>query len=198
MRVYRWVWAVVTTVVVVSSVSYDVPTGGWVRLAVLGPAMAVFGALLGLVFAEDRHDRWAWARRGAVWLGVGATTSDALVAAWGGVGLLVGALLVGSSPAFVRTVRSRLLAHSLRSCSGPVELLATRDLIRWWDWTTDEVVHRRTSVPRRMVLVEERRRLLDELQRRDQERFQEWIAVAVPERPGDRLWGGERAWRRGW
>jgi len=198
MRVYRWVWAVATSLVVVSCVSYDLAVGGWVRLAVLGPVMAVFGALLGLVFAEDRGDRWGWARRGAAWLGVGATTADALVATWGGTGVLVGAVLLLTSPSFLRTVRARLMARSLRRCSGPAEMLTTRELLRRWDWTTREVLHRGTSVPRRLSLVEERRKLLDELQRRDQDGFVEWIAVAVPDRPRDRPWGGDQPWRRGW
>lgn len=166
MRTHRFAWATVAGAVAASCAAYDLVTGGWLRLALLGSTMALFGGLLGFVLGDERPDRWAWARRGAVWSGVGAMAADALVVTGGAVGALVGLALVLTSPVVVRSARSRLLAWSTRRTAGPPEILATRDLLRRWDWTTGEVLRAGIPIGRRLALVEERRALLDELERR--------------------------------
>jgi hypothetical protein len=166
---------------------YDVATGGLLRLAVLGPGLAVFGALLAFGFVEERPDRRLWVRRAFVWSGLTAVTADALVAMWGDVGLLVGVGMAVTSPQLCTFARAQLLQRlGSRRASGPPESLSTRDLLRRWEWTTAEVLSAGTSVSRRLVLVEERRRLLDELQDRDPAHFDEWLVSAVPDRPRPR------------
>jgi hypothetical protein len=198
-RIYRFAWLLSAIVVTGSAAAYDVVEGGWLRLLVLGPVMAMFGGLLGWVFTDDRPDRWTWVRRGAVWGGLGAMAADALVAAWGGIGFLVGALLLLTSPALTQWVRGRLLARSLGRSGGPPEALTRRDLVRRWQWTTAEVLREGVTVERRMALVEERRRLLDELEHRDPAGFADWVTTAVPDRGRERpRGGGERPWKRGW
>lgn len=186
MEVYRFVWFVPAAILSVSALVYDVATGGLLRLAVFGPGLAVFGALMTYAFVEDRADRGLWTRRAFVWSGVAAVAADAFVALLGGIGLLVGVALVGTSPVVLSLARHLLLQRSRRT-SGPPESLSTRDLLRRWEWTTAEVLRTSTPVPRRLVLVEERRGLLDELQVRDPSRFDAWLVTAVPDRPRDRL-----------
>ena len=199
MNVYRFTWGVVTALVLVSCGAYDLASGGSVRLAVLGPVMAAFGALLAFVFAEERPDRWVWVWRAGLWLGLGAVMADALVATLGGLGVVVGTLLLLTSPALVRTARTQFLAWSTRRSAGPPEALATRDLMRRWDWTTSELMRGSTSVARRLALAEERRGLLDEIQRRDPGHFDAWVAAALPNGSRDRSQrGGDHPWRRGW
>ena len=199
MRTYRVVWAVSVTLVLAWCVVLDLASGGLVRLAMLCPLTAFFGGFLGFAVAEERPDKWTWTRRGVVWASLAALAVDALVATWGGLGVLVGTALLLTSPALLRGARNQLLVRSARRTTGPPETLATRDLLRRWDWTTGEVLRSSTSVARRLVLVEERRGLLDELQRRDPTHFDAWVATAVPVRATARTRrGGDRPWRHGW
>lgn len=186
MVIYRFVWGVAAVVVVAAATAYDVATGGLLRLLVMVPVVAAFGALLGFSIAEERPDRWAWTRRAAVGSALAAGVADALTATAGGLGLLVGAVLVLASPPALALGWRWVFAWSSRRSSGPPEVMVRRDLLRRWEWTTAEVRRPSTPVARRLVLVEERRRLLDELQRRDPAYFDEWLVTAVPEGPLDR------------
>jgi hypothetical protein len=85
-RFYRFAWIVSAAVVTASAGVYDVVSGGWLRLALLGPLAALFGGLLGFALTEESSDRWKWTRRGVMWTGLGAVATDALVATWGGLG----------------------------------------------------------------------------------------------------------------
>jgi hypothetical protein len=185
-EIYRFVWGVVAVVATATALVYDVATGGLLRLALMGPVVAVFGALLGFSIAEERPDRWTWTRRAAVWAALAAVAADGLVATSGALGLLVGAVLVLLSPPAIGLGWRWVFAWSSRRSGGPPEVMVRRDLLRRWEWTTAEVRRSTTTVARRLVLVEERRQLLDELQRRDPAYFAEWVATAVPEGPLDR------------
>lgn len=182
MEVYRFVWFVVTAIVSASALVYDLASGGLLRLAGFGPGMALFGGMLVLAFVEDRSDRWLWVRRAALWSGTAAVAADALVAMWGEVGLLVGVGFVVTSPTLLVLARQQLLRHTSRRTSGPAESLSTRDLLRRWEWTTTEVLRPTTPASRRVLLAEERRLLLDELQARDPSHFDAWLHSAVPDR----------------
>ena len=70
--------------------------------------MLVFGGLLGFVFADDRPDRWTWARRGAGWLCLGTAATEGLVATLGGAGALASVVLALTSPVVVGTISSRV------------------------------------------------------------------------------------------
>ena len=183
MRTYRSVWSVTTAFVTVPCVVLEAVTGGWARLALLVPTMLLFGGLLGFVFADDRPDRWTWARRGAGWLCVGTAAADGLVATLGGAGALGSVVLALTSPVVVGAIISQYPALTDRRTAGPPESLSTHDLLRRWDRTTGEVL-RCTSATRMLALAEERRALLDELQQRDPVHFDRWWATSVPDRSG--------------
>jgi len=178
MRTYRCVWAVSTAVVTMPCVLLEAVTEGSLRLAVLVPTTLLFGGLLGFVFADDRPDRWTWARRGAGWLCVGTAAADGLVATLGGPGVLAGVVLALTSPVVVGTVSSRSLALTDRRTAGPPESLSTRDLLQRWNRTTGEV-QQCASATRMLALAEERRALLDELQLRDPVHFDQWWATST-------------------
>lgn len=186
MQVYRFTWIVLAATVTGFAFVYDVVSGGLLRLAVFAPGLALFGALLVFAFVEDRADRWTWVRRTFLWTCLAAAAADAFAALWGEVGLLAAVLVAVTSPAALEQARRLRLLASTRRTSGPPESLSTRDLQRRWDWTTDEVLRASTPVSRRLVLVEERRRMLDELQDRDPSHFDAWLLTAVPDRPRDR------------
>lgn len=189
MRIYRCLWFTATAVIVSSVAMFDVVAFGWLRLAVVGLVMALFGWLLGFVLAEGRADRWLWTRRVMVWSAFGAVAADGLVMTLGRAGAVIGLVILVTSPAALRLIRGTVLRWSSRRTSGPPEMLATRDLLRRWEWTTAEVARADTSMSRRLALVEERRRLLDEIQDRDPSHFDLWVASTVPDgadrqRPG--------------
>lgn len=186
MEIYRFVWGVTAALVTAAATVYDVATGGLLRLLVLVPVVGLFGGLLGYSIAEERPDRWLWTRRAAVWTALAAAAADTLTATGGGLGLLVGMVLVLVSPTAIGLGWSWAFAWYSRRSGGPPEAMVRRDLLRRWESTTAEVRRPTTSLARRLVLVEERRQLLDELQRRDPAYFDDWVATAVPGRPPDR------------
>jgi hypothetical protein len=186
MRTFRFLWAVSAAVIGVSAAVYDVAVGGLPRMTALWLTMSVVGGAFAFVFGEERRDRWLWTRRAMLWSGLGAVALDCLVTTWKGIGVGIGVVLVLTSPVFIDVSRRLFVSWSSRRTSGPPETLSTRDLHRRWEWTTAEVLHPSTSLARRLVLAEERRHLLDELQCRDPAGFDAWLVSAVPERRPDR------------
>jgi hypothetical protein len=182
MRLYRFAWGIVASVVVVPACVFDVVSGGLLRMTAVGSLLAFLGGTLAFVLAEDRDDRTTWVGRAVLWCGAGAAAMDALVATWGPAGMAAGGVLALTAPACAVLFRAQFVAWSSRRAAGPPETLAIRDLRRRWEWTTNEVRHPDTSAPRRLALVEERRTLLDELQRRDPDHFDDWVVHAVPAR----------------
>lgn len=186
MRIYGFMWGVFASVVTVSVAAYDVMTGGLPRMLALGLLMAVFAGMLVFVLCEERSDRWRWTMRSVVWTGIAAPAFDAYVTTWGSAGLLVGIGFVASSPVVVHLTRGAFVSWSSRRTGGVPESLGRRDLLRRWESTTAEVVRPSTPMARRLALVEERSRVLDELERRDPSGFGAWTLTAVPQRSHDR------------
>jgi hypothetical protein len=182
MSSYRVVWLSVTAFVVGAASVYDVAAGGLVRMASVGVGFGLFGAFVAYALSEEQVDRRAWVRRSALWCGLSATAADALATTWGRTGTLVGVALLATTPAAISFASTHFISWSSRGTSGPPEAMSVRDLHRRWDCTTVEVLRPTTTVPRRLVLVEERRRLLDELQLRDPAGFDAWLGTAVPDR----------------
>lgn len=188
MRSYRVVWAGAAALVVGSASVLDIAGGGLLRMTLLGVGTGFFGAALAYAIVEERPDRWTWVRRALLWCALGAVATDALAVAWGNAGVAVGIGLLAVSPPVVSLARAGFVRWSSRRTSGPPEALTLRDLHRRWEWTTAEVLRPTTSVARRLTLVEERRRLLDELQLRDPADFDAWLQTAVPDRRRARQW----------
>lgn len=182
MDVYRFAWAVVTGVVVAGSVAYDAATGGLLRMVTLGGLIALFSATFTFVFTEERADRWSWVRRLAIWTGGATVAATSLTAMWGASGAVGGLLLVLGSPALMTGARTLYVSWSARRTTGPLESLSVQDLRRRWEWTTVLLRWDATPPNRRLALVEERGRLLDELQSRDPAHFDDWLADAVTSR----------------
>lgn len=179
METYRFVWGVVATGVLGPAVVLAVGTGAGVEMVVLGAGLAVFVGMFAWVVAEGQPERWQWVRRSVLWAAIGATGAAALSTAWGTTGAVLTVLLVSTAPAVLVPARALYVASTSRRSTGPPESLSQRDLRRRWDATTGEVRHSATTVSRRAALVEERRRVLDELERRDPVHFDAWVVSAV-------------------
>ena len=198
MDVYRFAWAVVAGVVVAGSVAYDAATGGLLRMVTLGGLIALFSATFTFVFTEERADRWVWVRRLAAWTGGATVAATSLTAMWGAKGAVVGLALVLGSPTLLTGARTLYVSWSARRTTGPVETLSVQDLHRRWEWTTVLLRWDATPLNRRLALVEERGRLLDELQSRDPAHFDDWLVDAVTSRdPRHRLRSRPPKGRRG-
>jgi hypothetical protein len=179
---YRVAWVSVTALVVGAASVYDVAAGGLVRMVSVGLGFGLLGGFLAFTLAEERADGRAWVRRSALWTGLAAMAADALATSWGNPGLLVGVVLLATTPAAVSFASDRFVSWSSRRTSGRPDAMSMRDLQRRWDWTTSEVLRPRTTVSRRLVLVQERHRLLDELQLRDPAHFDVWLGKALADR----------------
>lgn len=179
-HVYRFVWGVLATVVVGPAVVWAVAAGAGVEMAVLGAGLALVAGAFAGVLLDDHPARWQWVRRIVLWCAVGAPSADALGTTWGVTGAVLATVLALTAPTVLVPARAGYVVWAARRTTGPPESLSERDLRRRWDATTDEVRRTSTSAARRMVLVEERHRLLDEMEHRDPAQFGSWVVTAVP------------------
>jgi hypothetical protein len=188
-RIHQLVWGTVVALAVGGVVAYAVAYGSVARVLLLSATLGLFAASFAYVVFEESPDRRLWMRRLILWCGVGAPLVDGLTTALGPIGLVVALLLGATSPAAVGLVRRRLSARAMRGPVPPLELLSERDLLRRWEGTTAALQRGRLTVSARLALVQERSSLLDELERRDPERFEDWVAMLVPEVRGGRRSG---------
>lgn len=180
MQVYRFAWSVVAAVVVGPAVVAAVGAGAGAEMAVVGIGLGLFCGMFVWVVAEEQPARWLWVRRSVLWSGLGAPCAVALSGTWGTLGTVLAVGLLSTAPAVLEPARALYVTWTSRRTVGPPEGLSVRDLRRRWDATTGEVRHPATTASRRLVLLDERRRLLDELERRDPEQFVSWVVTAVP------------------
>ena len=179
---YGRAWAAVAALVVSTSAVADVGRGdAWRTLGVTGLG-ASFAASFAFALAEDSPRRWWWTWRTLLWSALGLAALDVLARSWSWSGLAVGTALVLTCPAVVGAARTRWLSWMLRRSAGRPESMGRRELLRRWEWTTTLVEREGTPVADVVALVEERRRLLDELERLDPAAFEAWLPSAVPDR----------------
>lgn len=182
MEIYRAAWACAALGIVGIAAAYDVADGGTLRVLALIGMVASFSATLAFALAEESARRWWWTWRAFAWSGLAIGALDALVRTWSAVGLVAAVLLVLTCPALLRTGRTQWFSWSLRHAPGPPESMSRKDLLRRWAWTGALLERPGPNVAGVLALVEERRRLLDELERRDPATFHAWLSTAVPDR----------------
>ena len=176
MRAYRagWTLAVVTVGGLAAAVEWLVLTT-WLLL-LEAATVATVGAAFGATWEEDPDRRWAtgwrWARRGLV-LSVLLTGLPPVMGAWA---LLVIVSVSVTHPALVQALVRRLNRRR-RTCVGDrLEELSDEQLSRQWRASTLAVRSSWRTPGEVLELVQERVRLLDELERRDPEGFSQWLA----------------------
>jgi hypothetical protein len=182
MRFYRVLWGASAVIAAACAAVSVISAGTWPGVLGVSLMLASCGGLLAHTFCEGRPDRWRWTARATVWTFAAAAVSGGLALAWPRAGGIAAVVLVAACPFLVGRYRALLLGWTVRRSDGPLDALATRDLLRRWEWTTSQVVRSSAPLERRMALVEQRRRLLDELERRDPDHFDEWVVSAVPDR----------------
>jgi hypothetical protein len=188
MRTYRGVWCAIVSVVAAASLVAGVATIGWVAVAAATASSAVLGVVFGLAWVSDPRIRRRAVIRTGSWFGLAGVLIVGLPDLVGPWSVLILAMVGGLAPELVA-----IGARSLRARLSPLpavradELagLSVRDLQRRWRRTTDDL-HRAGMRPAAVVdLVEQRAALLDELERRDPQRFP-WPGAANRREPQDR------------
>jgi hypothetical protein len=191
-RIHQVVWGAAVTLALAGVLAYAVAYGTLGRAALLAATLGLFAASFAYVVFEESPDRRLWIWRLVLWCGLGAPLVDGLTTALGPMGLLVVLVLAVTSPAAASLVRRRLAVRAGRSPVAPMATQSERALLRRWEGTSAALQRGRMTVAARVALVEERSRLLDELEQRDPDRFQDWVATLVPEVRGGRRGGRER------
>jgi hypothetical protein len=178
---YRGAWATVVVLVVAIAAAYDVVQGNALRTLGVTGLGAAFAASFAFALAEDSPRRWWWTWRTLMWTALGMGALDVLTRTWSWRGLTVGTALVLTCPAVLRAARTRWLSWTLRHSGGRPESMDRRELLRRWEWTTALRAQEGTPVADLVGLVEERRGLLDVLERRDPSAFEAWLPTVVPD-----------------
>lgn len=176
MRAYRacWTLAVVTVGGLAAAVAWLVEAP-WLLLLEAG-TVATVGATFGATWEEDPARRWAtswrWARRGLV-LAVLLTGLPPFMGAWA---LLVIVAVSVTHPEVVQALLRRLSRARGAGVGVRLEELSHEQLSRQWRASTLAVRSSWRTPGEVLELVQERVRLLDELERRDPEGFSQWLA----------------------
>ena len=178
MRGYAACWraCVVTITGLAAAIAWLVESP-WLLLAEV-LVIGTLGFAFGLGWEEDPDRTWpsgrAWAVRGLVV----AVLLTGLPPALGQWSLLVILVLGVTHPTLVRALGRRLWpwrARSPGSAGGELADLSTEQLEHRWRYTSMAM---RTSwrPDETLALVEDRQRLLDEIERRDPENFSAWLS----------------------
>ncbi len=186
MTIYRFAWGVAAAATTGWATAVLVAEGSVLEVLAIALMMGGCAGLLAFTVAEDRPDRWHWTTQATLWATGVTLTWGGLASIAGATGSVFALTLVATCPYLVANVRALVLRWRTRGSSDPLETLGKRELLRRWEWTTCEVLRGTTPLERRLALVEQRRLLLDELERRDPAHFDAWVVTAVPDRPPPR------------
>ena len=167
MRAYRTVWQATVMVLTTVALTAGAADLGWPSMLGAVGAITVLGAASGLAWVEDADRRWRLVGRLALWFGVGAVLFLGLPAVLGVWTLLVVAGLAGLCPQLLGWVAAQRRPSRPARTSEQTRQQSSRDLERRWLRTTQELRLRRPEPADVLALVQERERLLDEIERRD-------------------------------
>jgi hypothetical protein len=161
-------------------------TIGWI--AVLGTAagMAVTGAVVSFAWVQEPQRRWRAMGDLALWFGVGAVLMLGLPAAFGPWALFVLIAIGAGCPPLLDLMLRELRQRRPVESTGTVHRLEAGDLERRWVRTSRELRERRGDLDAVLALVQERERLLDEIERRDPAGFDAVLVRAGWREPQDR------------
>lgn len=186
MRRYRAGWNGVVMLLVSVGVAAGIIAIGWLALAGITACLAVLGAAFGVAWVEPDGDRRVAASAGARYGAAAATVLagfPALIDGWTALVLISTTL---TAPPILEQLQRSLRGKGAASTVDDPTRLSERDLAERWRSSYDEV-HRADASPQdRLDVIEERGRLLDELERRDPRRFRAWLAETAETKPGPR------------
>jgi hypothetical protein len=147
---------------------------GWAPVVLLTALMAVLGACFGVAWNSEPEAMRRMACGTAGWAAFGIVVLLALPPTLGAAGLLTPVVVALTSPGAVVLVRRELRRRGGRRRSD-VDLISDRELARRWEVTAQMLADPRRTTAERVAIVEDRGRLLDELERRDRYGFEMWL-----------------------
>ncbi|MBZ5736965.1 hypothetical protein [Nocardioides mangrovi] len=171
MRTYRATWGTITVAAAVLSAGAGIIEVGPSSVIAAGLLVAMMGATLGLAWTETDH-RWRLVAQWGLWAGVGGVLLVGLPLVLGPWSLPALVALAGGCPPVVE--RSLVLYRDRHPVGGPaqhLERVDDRALERRWHQTSQQLQHPSTTPTETLRLVQERARLLDEIERRDPAEF---------------------------
>lgn len=181
MGIYTGTWRVTVTTITAVSVVPALRSAGWTAVVLVG-ILAPTGAAFAWCWYENRDGRRPVVVRTAIWSACGGTMTLGLPPLIGAWSLLVLTVLGLASPLVLTSARRAVTAgRPAPPAREPswVEQLSDRDLERRWRSTTRRVRSRGLAPATVVAVVAERALLLDELERRDPDRFATWLVSAV-------------------
>lgn len=175
MRWYRNLW--LTTVVVLAAGSFAMAGAalGWTTTIATTAAFILLGAMFGFSWVEDPRRRAPAMGRGAMWFGIVTVLVLGLPAVLGAWSMLLLLTLGAGTPELIEYALRAYRKASPAPVAEHPEGISSRDLARRWRCTSDQLLDRSTSPVQALALVEERARLLDEMERRDPAGFDQWL-----------------------
>lgn len=172
-QAHRTWWLAASGLVLVGGLVGGIVVLGWLPAIGSYVCMALLGGCFG----------WAWAfdgRRVRTYLTGGAAGGLGLAASFVVLPALIGAWTVPVVVALALTSpwstswATRLL-HRGTPTAEDLAALSRRDLAHLWSSTYDDLHRSGRSVPKTLLLVQQRARILDELDRRDPVDFHLWL-----------------------
>lgn len=185
MRIYRSAWRATGVALVGISVIWSVATLGWLALAVAAACSAALGVMFSLARVSDPGAQRHAMARSATWCGSAGVLIAGLPGLLGLWSLLVMTLLGGLAPDLLAAGRRAVQAPRPTPPAKEPTRSSDRDLERRWRRTTEELPGRWRAPATVLSLVDGPARLLDELERRDPERFAAWLVRAGWRQPQD-------------
>jgi hypothetical protein len=187
MRAYRTAWHVTLVVLTALALVAGADEFGWAAILGAAVGLSVMGAVFGYSLVEDRSRRARATVLFAMWFGVGTVLVLGLPVVLGDWSLLVmaaaGALCppaVGLAVGWVRRRSGDALDQTMLSAT------ATTSLQSRWSRTSQELREHHADAAEVLALVDERSRLLDELEASDPAGFQALLARSGWCEPRDR------------
>ena len=173
-RCYVTCWMVAAGAVFAASLVLAAGVMGWAPVLLLATLMAVLGGCFGVAWSSGAEAMRRMACGAAAWAAFGMVAVLGLPPTLGPAGLLALALLAISSPGTVLLARRERRRRSGRRMPD-VDLVSDRELARRWEVTAQLLADPRRTAAERVAIVEDRGRLLDELERRDRNGFEMWL-----------------------
>jgi hypothetical protein len=185
MRAYRSVWRGIVATLAVLALVVGGASIGWIAVIGTAAGMAVTGAVVSFAWVEDPKRRWRSMGDLALWFGVGAVLMLGLPTAFGPWALFVLLAIGAGCPPLLDLMIRELRQRRPVDSGGTVHRLDGGDLERRWVRTSRELRERRGDVDATLALVQERERLLDEIERRDPAGFDAVLVRAGWREPQD-------------
>lgn len=178
MSVYAGVWNGVVSATVVISLVGGAQQPGWFAMFVCSGLIGLLGGLFHYTWVDDVRLPSSDVARSAVLTGLVALVVVGLPSIVGAWTLVVVAALVLSSPELIGLLGQRIRRKRPLPSTRRLRHYADAELGYRWCASGAQLRHPGTTPERRLALVEERSRLLDELERRDPHKFQDRLAQA--------------------